>query len=478
VPNSMKCRLPLIWIFTLFAGITHAQSYNAIHGSDYSGGLGVYNNPSSILSSPYTWDITVIGFQFQTISNVIKGPNFPFSLLPKATFYMANGNFKRYVDVTADLHLLNGRIKLGDNSAIAFGLNIRQNTQGKTTSVNYTDSVKGPRSFLVLNEQNRKIELDVAHSAWLELYGSYAKTIWDQESSRLNGGISLKLSRGMSGAFATARNVGVVSEQNNDQIIYKIINGDVKYGYSSNYGDGESFNTSGLFSNGKIGFAVDLGAEYIIKSQAVTGAFDEEGMAEYDWKLGFSLLDLGWNTYQYSSESRRAYSLKDDVSSLVLQEKFSTATGISSFNDSVATIVNNFTPLTGNFKVMNPARVVINIDRYISGNVFINGELSVNLVPAGKSNYVLKESKFLTVTPRWETRKLGFFAPVQINRHGNFWIGGALKAGPLLIGTHNLLNVLSKNKFLGSGAYMALTIRPFESHSSNSRSRQYECPPY
>jgi hypothetical protein len=461
----------------LFARTTHAQNYNALHGSDFSGGLGVYNNPSSILSSPYRWDLTVVGIQFQTISNVIKGPNFPFSFFPSATFYMANGNFKRYADLTADVHLLNGTIKLNDNNAIAFGLNVRQNTQGKTTSVNYTDSVKGPRSFLLLNERNGIIELDVAHSAWLELYGTYAKRIWDHETSRLNGGISLKLTRGMSGAFATAKNVGVVSEQNNDQTIYKIVNGDVKYGYSENYGDASSINTSDILTNGKIGVAVDLGVEYTIKSQAV-GVFDDDDMAEYDWKLGVSLLDLGWNTYTYSSESRHASSLKNDVSSLVLQEKFSGTNGVGSFNDSVATIVNNFTPLTGDFKVINPARVVINVDRYVSGNVFVNGELSVNLIPGGKKSYVLKESKFLTVTPRWETRKLGFFAPVQINRHGNFWIGGAVKAGPLLIGTHNLLNIFSKNKFPGSGAYLALTIRPFESGSRDSRNRQYECPTY
>src|ERR687890_376556 len=103
----MKCRLLMIWAFVMLFGSAGAQNYNAIHGSDYSGALGVYNNPSSILSSPYRWDVTLIGLQFQTISNVIKGPNFPFTVLPAAKFYMASGNFKRYADVTADLHVLN-----------------------------------------------------------------------------------------------------------------------------------------------------------------------------------------------------------------------------------------------------------------------------------------------------------------------------------------------------------------------------------
>jgi hypothetical protein len=474
----MKYRLLLLVILFLPVRLIYAQNYNAIHGSDYAGALGVYNNPASILSSPYNWDITVIGFQFQTISNVIKGPNFPFSLSPSTNFYVANGNFKRYADATVDMHLLNGRFRLNNKSAFAFGINVRQNTQAKTSPVYYTDSVKGPRSFLFLNEPNRTIDLKVAQSAWLEAYGAYATTIFDNEQKKLNIGGTLKLSRGMSGAFATARNVGVESEPVNDQTIYKITNGDVKYGYSANLGDGESFNASDLFSNNKIGFAIDLGAEYVIKSAAVPGAYDEESIGEYDWKIGFSLLDIGWNTYQYSASSSHASSIKNDVSSFILQEKFSGVTGINSFNDSVATIVNDFTPLTGNFKVMNPARAVINVDRYLSGNLFINGELSVNLAPGGANSYVLKESKFITLTPRWETKKLGFFMPVQVNRHGNFWIGGALKAGPLLLGTHNLLNMLSKNKFLGGGAYIAFTIRPFSMQRTDKRNQQYECPTY
>lgn len=474
---SMKFKALPILVFIFFASVLHAQNYNAIHGSNYAGGLGVYNNPASILSSPYKWDVTVIGLQFQTISNTIKGPNFPFNMLPSATFYVADGNFKRYADVTTDLHLLNGRFALSDQSAFAFGINIRANVQAKTSSINYTDSVKGPRSFLFLNEQNRTIELDVASSAWMEFYGSYAKTFWDGETSRLNGGASLKILRGMSGGFAQAQDVGVVSEQQNDQTIYKIVNGNVKYGYSANHGDGENFNASDFFTQAKNGFAIDLGAEYVIKSQSVPGVFDDEGGADYDWKIGFSLLDLGWNNYTYSNQSRHVSSISDDVSSLVLQEKFSSVSGVRSFNDSVATIVDNSEALTGNFKIMNPARAVINIDRYVAGNIFVNGELSVNLVSGRGNNYAVKESKFLTVTPRWETRKLGFFAPVQVNRHGNFWIGGALKAGPLLVGTHNLLNVFSKNKFLGGGAYLALTIRPFEI-SRDQRLRQYECPTY
>jgi hypothetical protein len=479
----MNSRKIFFLISLWFANEVNAQNYNAIHGSNYSGGLGAYNNPSSLVIAPDNWDVTVIGFQYQTTSNVIKGPNFPFNLFPNATFYMANGNMKRYADATTDLRLLNGRIALNENNAIGFGINVRGNLQAQSTPINYTDSVKGPRSFLLLNEPNRVIELDAASSAWLEIYGSYARTIFDRETGRLNGGASLKILRSMSGAFASARNVGITSEQENDLTVYKINDGNINYGYSANHGDGETFNTSDFLSQAKTGFSIDLGVQYLIKSQAVTSVYDEESAADYDWKLGFSLLDLGWNTYDYSNQSRSTSSLINDVTSFVLQEKFTSVTDVQSFNDSAATIVNNMAPLTGNFKIFNPARAVINVDRYISGNFYLNGELSVNLVSAGLERYTVKESKFLMITPRWENKKFGFYMPWQVNRHGNFWVGAAVKAGPVLLGTHNLLNMFSKNKYLGSGAYLAVTVRPFQIAGGNGgtrsgRSRQYDCPTY
>ncbi len=320
----------------------------------------------------------------------------------------------------------------------------------------------------------------MANNAWMELYGSYGLTLWDREANKLSGGITLKILRGMSGAFAKVKDIGVVSESQNDNQIYKIVAGSARYGYSANYGTFDSFQASDLFAGSKTSFAIDLGVEYLIKTQAVTSVYDETDENDYEWKIGFSLLDLGFNKYTYGTESRAAASLKDDVSSFVLQEKFSEITDVSSFNDSLATIVNQSEALTGNFKVKNPVRAVINIDRYVSGNFYVNGELSVNLVSGTNDNNIaVKETKLITITPRWETRKLGFYLPVQFTRHGNFWIGGALKAGPLLFGTHNLINAFAKNKYPSGGAYLALIIRPVNFfHNKEPRNRQYECPVY
>src|SRR5690606_17648675 len=117
-----------------------------------------------------------------------------------------------------------------------------------------------------------------------------------------------------------------------------------------------------------VGLALDIGVEYLIKSQAVSSVYDMASPDEYDWKIGFSLLDLGWNQFTYGSESRSVSSLKPDISGEVLQQTFSSVTDLASFNDSLATSVDRSEALTGDFRIMNPARAVLNIDRYVSGN--------------------------------------------------------------------------------------------------------------
>ncbi|HTE30016.1 MAG TPA: DUF5723 family protein [Chryseolinea sp.] len=468
------------WSLLIFAVLTgvnlYSQHYSAIHGSNYSGSLGVYNNPSSIVNVPYKWDLTLFGAQFQTISNAVTGRNFP-SYFSGSDYEAKQGNFIRKADVNVNLRLLNARYSISQKKAIAFGLNFRSNLQLATSPVNYHDSIVSTSSFLEVNQLSQHLNARFAGSAWMEVYGTYAFTLWDQESSRLNAGVTLKFLKGMSGGFVELNNVNINKQQQADETLYTIANGDAKYGYSSNHGDASSFDLSDLFGGSKAGFAVDLGVEYLVKSQELTTVYDDVTYNDYDWKIGVSLLDLGANNFTYGSESRSVASLKEDVSGRVLNEKFHDVKNLSSFNDSLATIVGETNALTGNFSIMNPARAVVNVDRYLTGNFYLNGELSVNLIPESSKKLALRETKLLTITPRWETRRLGVYLPFEYTTRGNFWVGAALKAGPLLVGTHNLLNAFAPNKTLGGGAYIALIIRPWK-ESSQGRNKQYDCPPY
>ncbi|MES1222887.1 MAG: hypothetical protein ABUT20_45765, partial [Bacteroidota bacterium] len=153
--------------------------------------------------------------------------------------------------------------------------------------------------------------------------------------------------------------------------------------------------------------------------------------------------------------------IKSNVSGALFEQKFdSTVTTLEQFNDSLATIANTATP-SGKFTVLNPTRLVANVDHYITGNFYINAELSVNIPLSflNKSYLQVKEINLLTVTPRWETKRFGFYMPIQYNNQNQFWIGGAVKAGPLLLGVHNLANLFGKTSTQNGGGYIALIVR-------------------
>ncbi len=453
-------RLLLIFILTFCGFFVYAQHYSAIHGSNYSGSLGVYNNPSSIVHTPFKWDLTLFGTQYQIISNALNGRNFPLYLLPSTKFRVADGNFVRHADVISNLRLLNGRYAINKKNVIAFGANMKTYTQARTSTFNYNDSVLGVRSFLYQNENNRELSVNAISSAWLELYGTYGLTLWDRSDSRLNVGITGKLQKGMSGVFARMSGIEVETEIQDNTIVNNIKGGAARYGISQTHGDISSFDLPEAFRLSQGGASIDIGVEYIVKTQAVTTIFDDDSYYDYEWKIGLSLLDLGLNRFVYNHQSRDASSLQQNVSGEILHQKFNRINGLNAFNDSLSTIVNNYSALSGPYNIYNPVRAVINVDRYMWNNFYVNAELSVNLLKHTDKRMTVVDSRLITVTPRWEGRKFGFYLPAQVTRHGNFWVGGAIKAGPLLLGTHNLLNIFSSWAKINGGGYLAITLRP------------------
>jgi hypothetical protein len=89
----------------------------------------------------------------------------------------------------------------------------------------------------------------------------------------------------------------------------------------------------------------------------------------------------------------------------------------------------------------------------------------------------VQDMNLLAVTPRWETRRWGVYLPMQVTTTSKFWIGGAFKAGPLLIGVHNWANIFSSSKIQQGGGYIALLIRAPQ-NTSVKYDRRLNCPSF
>src|SRR5258708_2683147 len=123
-------------------------------------------------------------------------------------------------------------------------------------------------------------------------------------ASPLTGG-----SRSISGGFLQLKGASVSEVQLNNQTVYTLNGGLGRYGYSANYDLWHSDrsttqNLKDFLINSKGGLALDLGVEYLVKTQAVPIYSDEDTYNEYEWKIGVSLLDIGQNSFRYGSQSR------------------------------------------------------------------------------------------------------------------------------------------------------------------------------
>jgi len=469
-----------------------AQDYRAIHGSSYAGALGAANNPTSIVHVPFKWDVTPLAVQLKQSTNLLTINNF--SLLSpggNVTVTANAGNQRRYLMSNQDIKVLNARIRLNEKSAIAFGASVRSYVSIKTSNLNWQDTVANVRDFMRINMSNSPLSVDIRTNGWAEVYGSYARTVLENDNGILNAGITVKVNRGLAGSYLTASGFYQAPGTIHNQPGFLLSNGLLEYGYSSSL---DAWDSAGSFSDQRKLFlkktfstiAFSIGAEYIIPAES-------ENFYDYDLKIGASLLDLGFNNFQYSNNSRRAVMNRSNVSDSLIQATFENLQNAGDVPDSLAQIAGNISTLYGNFKVFQPTRFVINVDKHLSGNFFINADITVPLLSLfGKQQLFVRDMNLLTLTPRFETRVFGFYLPTSLNTEMQFWVGGALKAGPLLLGVHNWANLLSKNKSQNGGAYLAITIRPGRKSDGEGgregsdktkarriggkKVRQYDCP--
>ncbi len=474
----------------LFFNFLSAQNYQAINGSSYAGSLASSNNPASIVHVPYTWDITPFAVQVKQSTNAYTVKNFSLLSSPgNAEILSNNGIKKRFQFANQNIRLLNTRISLNSKAAIAFGANIRNSVYATTSRANFQDTMFSLADFMKINTDYRPLAAEAVGSTWAELYATYAQTIIDDGDKLLNAGVTFKLNRALAGGYAIAEGLSYTPTVLSGIPAYLVTKGNIQYGYSANIDAIKSGNTGtanrrAFLENNTTGISVDMGLEYIRLTEEDK---EEGGDFAYETKIGISMMDIGRNNFKYGSRSRTGSGVKSGVTDTVLENKFSVIESFDQFNDSLATIAGSFGRLTGEYNIYQPTRIIINIDQHILKNIFLNMELTIPVVPlVPKKLRYIKDMNLLAITPRWELKSVGAYMPILVNTRGQVWVGGAFKAGPVLMGTHNLSNLFGKNKMQAGGFYVALTIRPgkkFErqAHYPKGRllqknKRSYECP--
>lgn len=468
----------LIVLFILSLQTTGiSQNMQALHGSPFAGSMATDYNPAGLLNAPYKWDVTIVGVQAKTISNGFYLDKYSLLSSSDTVFVRGRGGyFQRYAHASSTVNLFHIRYRINKRNAIAIGGNVRAYLNARTSKLSYSDDNNTLVSLAQQNINNATPAANAVHSTWAEAVFSYARVLSASQSGRLQAGVSLNIMRALSGGYANMANVQFIPAQSGD---YQFTDGSIQYGYSRNY-DRLDSNQSTMrnirnFMSGmamRVGFSA--GVEYVKYWDEAVRTTDP-WPDDYNWKLSVSLMDIGSNRYTYGAYSGSASGARPGVYASTVQNKFDSLERVRDFRDSLRSIAARFTNLQGVFSLRNPTRLIVNFDKQFDNNYFINGELQLNLNRVDESlRYNTRELTIAAVTPRWETSAWGVYLPVQYTTEGRTWVGLAGKAGPLLIGFHNLANIFGKNSFPNAGAYVQLRIYP---GNSNGKDKGLNCPP-
>lgn len=460
--NLISCLTLLI----CFSGLK-AQSYQSTYGSAYAGSTSIKNNPAASVNSAYKWDLTLFTAQVRASTNSL--------FMRNDSAFLTGGSHSRFLHNNVDISLLNFLYKPNNQHAFAFNLRARTYNHIRTAPIFASDSIYSIHDFIVQNRTTPYLESFVTHSGWIQGDFNYSRILNENHNSRLTGGVTLQVMKNISAAYGRVSKMSYLESKTSTDTVYTFVTGGGAFGYSSNYDEtssGTSSTPKEFLKNTVTNFGLSLGVEYLLYAEAPS-SYQQNNAMNYQWKIGVSLMDLGASRYKSSEFSSQFRNIDPGITDITMDQKFMNIQSGRDLRDSLATVFTSADSVGDKFKIGSPTRLVINVDRSFGNNLYLNADLNINLHgTSGYKRLLTREINLLTVTPRWETINWGVYLPIQYNSQGQFHIGAALKAGPLVLGIHNLQWV-KQIKNLSGGGYLMLSIHPFNKKKVISK---LDCP--
>lgn len=463
--------IPVLLCFWAIPNSGITQNYHALHGSSFAGAASMFNNPASPVNSVHKWDLNLFSLQVANSTNTVSIQNGRIPNLTGASIRITPGTRERWLNQYINLDLLNAMYKINSRTSLAGGLRIRLYDHIRSSAVNVQDSFQSVKDFMIANRRTDAMQGVAIHSGWIEGNLNYSHVFKENARGKLSGGITLQIMKNVSAAYARANKLSYTETILPGDTIYSMVDGTASYGYSANFDDngntGTVNNAKSVLKQSPTSVGISIGMEYLVyDTEAVTG---EGEPAPYKWKLGISLMDIGKNNYTNSIFTGQFSNPDPSVTEQDLHNKFQSINSARSLRDSLATVFQTVNTLPSKFSIAGPSRIILQADRNLGNHFYVHAQLSLNLRSTYRFDQLnTKELNGISITPRWETLNWGFYLPVQYNAQGQWWLGAAFKAGPLIAGMHHI-GLLKRDASLNGGGYIMLSIHPFRKRSYETR---------
>ena len=427
-----------------------AQQNLGIRNSNYAGIQGALLNPSSIADSRLQWDVNIwsVGEVFANTFLYAPKHSLPFFGVGKIikgtihedlffTHFNPQDPGKLY-NLTFSAEILGPSFFMKIAKKNVIGFTVAERSYGNIKDIS---GALAQNSFAYLLEPDlwnttfHDSTTRVNSMSWLSYGLHYATVLYSDGKSELKGGISLNYLQGLEAAYVKNTHINY---KINDTSNITFTNSTIDYG-RTDIDTYKKIDYNNL--NHGHGFGTDIGFTYVrLKDAALYNAEPDDKMfagtqkPNYIYRIGISLIDLGYVNFNRSSAS---FHLQTDSAGFANwhHSKFS---GNNQFDQTLSAIFyhgDSLKSLTANrFNMALPAAFSIQADWNVYENFFANMTIIKGL-GHGNNNGVTRPDVY-SLTPRYETLWGEVSIPMSLLYY-NQWesrIGLALRIGYFFIG--------------------------------------------
>ncbi|MHB1922423.1 MAG: DUF5723 family protein [Chitinophagaceae bacterium] len=470
------------WIFygcVLLPGWAKAQEFSGYANSNRAGIYGIMDNPASAASSPYGYDINILGADIRvgnsylslTRKNLFSGHDTLY--LNQNIFADTNSTKPQFGWEQTDILGPSFLLSLPQGQGVAFSMRLR-------TQVNIDHLNTPTANFLLQGLRGNSLNKNVFEGysegnfhAWDEYDFTYARVLSDNGTDRWKGGITLKILSGQASGYFAAQNVNYTLPDSSNRI--NLNSGQLLFGYAGSMNSWTTNPVQNFHPFQNLGVGMDIGLMYewrpdanedIPESSRDIQNSGSQRIGPYKLRIGFSITDLGGIRYKNASSARNLtlshQSLPLDSLQIFAGESF------VAFNNRINSYFQQ-TDRKDFYTMALPTSIHLNADYAYTKEIYFNFNALISLTGGktgvSKTHYI---STF-SLTPRWESKWTGLYLPISINTLSQSDLGMAIRLGPLLIGSSSLISNLFRHSINHADGFIALRILPFFSDLRKSK---------
>lgn len=422
-----------------------AQTFSGFSSGNYAGVSGVFSNPANIADSRYRFDVNLFSlhtlaandqasFSLSNLSSSFKGDS-----LRNQAFGKNAGPASGMLQL--DLRGPSAMFNIGKN---AFAVSTRARVfanivdiDGKLFDKISEDFNNDPSlPYSISSAENMRFTVN----AWSEIGVSYGRVILKQGPHFLKGGITLKYLAGAGNGYLAIDNFnGTIDQDLILQDAYlRNTSGKIASGFGGiNFSD---MDVADIMDMNSTGIGTDIGFVYEFRPG---GSLLKQ--SNYKLKVGASLLDAGKIKYEKDMSRSGSYNIDINGSERLSLQEFDDL-DIDDYNAFFESRPQYFTPASDNnetsYKVSLPTTLQLEVDYHVVKGLYVNANSQFALASNNSKAFNAQTYSGITVTPRYEMKRIGVYLPVNYNSLTSMNAGASVRFGPLYMGSSSIVSAL------------------------------------